>query len=98
MPTAAGYPGCVSWGALHQLNDLLPSGESQLHRLLLPLIWNLTGRICQFDAAKATVLTPATLAGAWVGRTVVGRISDQTFVRLVEAGLVVAGVMFLLGF
>jgi uncharacterized membrane protein YfcA len=43
------------------------------------------------------VLTPATLAGAWVGKKIVGRISDRVFVILVEAGLVVAGVLFLLG-
>jgi uncharacterized membrane protein YfcA len=53
----------------------------------------LTRRILLYGAA----LTPATLAGAWVGRRVVGRISDRTFVWLVEAGLVVAGVLFLAG-
>lgn len=53
----------------------------------------LTGRILLYGAA----LTPATLAGAWVGRRIVGRISDRTFVWLVEAGLVVAGVLFLAG-
>ncbi|MGW4207280.1 sulfite exporter TauE/SafE family protein [Lentzea sp. NPDC004789] len=44
------------------------------------------------------VLTPATLAGTWAGRKVVGRISDRVFVVLVEAGLLVAGVLFLTGF
>ncbi|MEU9743649.1 sulfite exporter TauE/SafE family protein [Micromonospora chersina] len=42
-------------------------------------------------------LTPATLAGAWVGRRIVGRISDRTFVALVEAGLVAAALLFLAG-
>ncbi|MEV4620715.1 sulfite exporter TauE/SafE family protein [Asanoa sp. NPDC049573] len=42
-------------------------------------------------------LTPATVLGAWVGRTVVGRISDRVFVLLVEVGLVAAGVLFLVG-
>ena len=42
-------------------------------------------------------LTPATLAGAWVGKKVVGRISDRVFVILVELGLVAAGALFLLG-
>ena len=31
---------------------------------------------------------PATLAGAWVGKRVVARISDRVFVLLVELGLV----------
>jgi uncharacterized membrane protein YfcA len=44
------------------------------------------------------VLTPATLAGTWTGRKIVGRISDRVFVVLVEAGLLVAGVLFLAGF
>ncbi|PWU58373.1 hypothetical protein DLE60_22070, partial [Micromonospora globispora] len=42
-------------------------------------------------------LTPATLAGAWVGRRIVGRISDRLFVLLVEVGLVAAAVFFLAG-
>lgn len=42
-------------------------------------------------------LTPATLAGAWVGRRIVGRISDRVFVALVEIGLLAAGVLFLIG-
>ncbi len=42
-------------------------------------------------------LTPATLLGAWTGKKIVGRISDQVFVLLVEAGLIVAGLLFLLG-
>ncbi|WP_433306233.1 sulfite exporter TauE/SafE family protein [Actinoplanes sp. CA-030573] len=53
----------------------------------------LTGRILLFGAA----LTPATLAGAWTGRKIVGRISDQIFTKLVEIGLVVAGALFLIG-
>jgi uncharacterized protein len=54
----------------------------------------LTGRVLIYGA----VLTPATILGAWVGRRLVGRISDRAFVVLVEAGLLVSGVLFLLGF
>lgn len=43
------------------------------------------------------VLTPATVAGASVGKRIVGRISDRVFVTLVEVGLVTAGVLFLIG-
>jgi len=43
-------------------------------------------------------LTPATLLGAWAGRRIVARISDRVFVLLVEAGLIVAGGLFLIGF
>jgi uncharacterized protein len=53
----------------------------------------LTGTVLLYGVA----LTPATLAGAWVGKKIVGRISDQVFVLLVEIGLMVAGVLFLLG-
>jgi uncharacterized membrane protein YfcA len=42
-------------------------------------------------------LTPATLLGAWVGKHVVGRISDHLFVLLVELGLLVAATLFLIG-
>jgi uncharacterized membrane protein YfcA len=54
----------------------------------------LTGRVLVYGAA----LTPATILGAWVGRRLVGRISDRAFVVLVEAGLLVSGVLFLLGY
>jgi len=53
----------------------------------------LTARVLLYGA----VLTPATLAGAWVGKKIVGRVSDRVFVALVEAGLVVSGVLFLAG-
>jgi uncharacterized membrane protein YfcA len=42
-------------------------------------------------------LTPATLAGAWTGKKVLGRLSDHVFVLLVEIGLLAAGVLFLIG-
>lgn len=47
--------------------------------------------------ALGAALTPAVVAGAWVGKRVTDRISDQLFASLVEAGLVAAGVLFLLG-
>ncbi|HEY6746866.1 MAG TPA: sulfite exporter TauE/SafE family protein [Mycobacteriales bacterium] len=53
----------------------------------------LTGPVLLYGAA----LTPAALLGAWTGRAVVGRISDATFIALVEAGLLAAGVLFLTG-
>ncbi|WP_460494777.1 TSUP family transporter [Dactylosporangium cerinum] len=51
----------------------------------------LTGQVLLYGAA----LTPATIAGAWAGRKIVGRISDRVFIGLVEAGLVGAGLLFL---
>lgn len=54
----------------------------------------LTGPVLAYGVA----LTPATLAGAWVGSRIVGQISDRVFVLLVEVGLLAAGVLFLAGF
>jgi uncharacterized protein len=54
----------------------------------------LTRRVLLYGAA----LTPATLGGAWAGRHIVGRVSDRAFVALVEAGLIAAGLLFLIGF
>jgi len=42
-------------------------------------------------------LAPATMLGAWAGKKTVHRISDRVFVALVEAGLVVSGVLFVAG-
>lgn len=44
------------------------------------------------------LLTPAAIAGAWVGKKLVDRLDDKVFVLLVEAGLVVSGVLYLAGF
>lgn len=54
----------------------------------------LSGRVLLLGLA----LVPATTAGAWAGKRLVGRISDRLFVTLVEVGLVVAAVLFLVGF
>lgn len=53
----------------------------------------LTGRVLLL----AVALTPATLAGAWVGKKITARISDRLFITLVEASLTAAGLVFLLG-
>ncbi|MET7398212.1 sulfite exporter TauE/SafE family protein [Dactylosporangium sp. NPDC005572] len=53
----------------------------------------LTTRVLLYGAA----LTPATLAGSWAGKKIVGRVSDRAFVILVEAGLVAAGLLFVAG-
>jgi uncharacterized membrane protein YfcA len=53
----------------------------------------LTIRVLLYGAA----LTPTTLLGAWVGRKIVGHISDRVFVLLVELGLITAGTLFLIG-
>jgi uncharacterized protein len=53
----------------------------------------LTAQVLLYGAA----LTPATLAGAWVGKRIVGSISDRVFVLLVEVGLVISGLLFLFG-
>jgi uncharacterized membrane protein YfcA len=53
----------------------------------------LTAKVLIYGAA----LTPATVAGAWTGRRLLTRVSDRLFVRLVEAGLLVSGLLFLLG-
>ena len=45
--------------------------------------------------ALGAALTPATLAGAWLGKRATDQLSPAVFVRLVEAGLLVAGVLLL---
>ncbi|MGI8721483.1 MAG: hypothetical protein ACR2JG_04570 [Geodermatophilaceae bacterium] len=53
----------------------------------------ISGQVLLYGVA----LTPATLLGAWTGKKVLNRVSDRAFVLLVEAGLVVGGIIFLLG-
>jgi hypothetical protein len=52
----------------------------------------LTDRVLVYGAAA----TPATLAGAWVGQRVAGRLSECVFVVQVEVGPAMTGVLFLL--
>ncbi|MET8154339.1 sulfite exporter TauE/SafE family protein [Actinoplanes sp. NPDC049668] len=82
--TRAAYIGTEAAGAMTMhLSKLAAYGAGDL----------LAGRVLLFGVA----LTPATLAGAWVGKRIVGRISDRVFVILVEIGLLAAGVLFLAG-
>ncbi|HEX2858575.1 MAG TPA: sulfite exporter TauE/SafE family protein [Propionibacteriaceae bacterium] len=53
----------------------------------------LTPRVLMIGAAMA----PATIAGSWVGRRLVDRISASAFVIIVEVGLLVAAVLLVLG-
>ncbi len=53
----------------------------------------LTPRVLMIGAAMA----PATIAGTWVGRRLIERVSAAAFVLVVEAGLVVAAVLLVLG-
>lgn len=45
----------------------------------------------------AVVLTPATLAGAWAGKRITDRMTDRLFTRLMEIGLLIAGILFIIG-
>ncbi|SCF23648.1 hypothetical protein GA0074696_3654 [Micromonospora purpureochromogenes] len=82
--TRAGYVGTEAAGALtlHLAKTAGYAAGGLLDRQVLLL---------------GAALTPATLLGAAVGRRVVARLDDRVFVLLVEVGLVVAGVLFLLG-
>jgi uncharacterized membrane protein YfcA len=80
--TRAAYIGTEAASALTMhLSKLAAYGAGEL----------LSVRVLLFGLA----LTPATLAGAWVGKRIVGRISDRVFVLLVEIGLIAAGALFL---
>ncbi len=56
-----------------------------------------TGLLSVRVVLPGAALTPATLAGAWTGKGPFGLSSDRAFVFLVEAGLVAAGLIFVLG-
>ena len=48
-------------------------------------------------AGARALLAPATMLGAWVGRHVLRRISEQAFVLVVEMGLLVSAALLLVG-
>jgi uncharacterized membrane protein YfcA len=82
--TRAAYIGTEAASALTMhVSKLVAYGAGEL----------LTTRVLAYGLA----LTPATVAGTWVGRRLVDRMSDRVFVVIVEVGLVVAGVLFLVG-
>jgi uncharacterized protein len=82
--TRAAYIGTEAAGALTMhLSKIAAYGAGDL----------LTRTVLIYGAA----LTPSTLAGAWVGKKLMTRISDRLFVLLVEIGLIAAGVLFLAG-
>ncbi|WP_380161917.1 sulfite exporter TauE/SafE family protein [Kineococcus sp. R86509] len=82
--TRAAYIGTEAAGALTlHLTKIAAYGAGNL----------LTSTVLIYGLA----LTLATLTGAWVGKKIVGRISEQVFVTLIEIGLLAAAVLFLLG-
>jgi uncharacterized protein len=82
--TRAAYIGTEAAGALvMHLTKIVAYGTGDL----------LTKQVLLYGV----LLTPATLAGAWTGKKIVTRINDRVFVLLVEAGLLAAGLLFLLG-
>ncbi|MEZ0167032.1 TSUP family transporter [Kineococcus sp. LSe6-4] len=82
--TRAAYVGTEAAGALTlHLTKLAAYGAGDL---LTPAV-----------LAYGVALTPATLLGAWMGKRIVGRISERVFVVLIEIGLVAAAILFLLG-
>lgn len=54
------------------------------------------GRLGTRVLLSGLALTPVTLLGAWWNEKIVGRMSDRVYNHLVEAGLVIAGLLFLL--
>jgi uncharacterized membrane protein YfcA len=44
------------------------------------------------------VLTPAIVAGAWLGKRTVMRMNNRVFTLVIEAGMLVAAILFLAGF
>lgn len=81
--TRATYIGTEAAGALTlHLSKLIAYGAGNL----------LSTTVLAYGAA----LTPATLAGAWVGKRIVGRVSEHVFVVLIEVGLVAAAALLLL--
>jgi uncharacterized protein len=83
--TRAAYIGTEAAGAVTMhLSKIAAYGAGDL----------LTRQVLLYGVA----LTPATLAGTWAGKRIVGRISDRAFVIVVEVGLLAAGALFLLGF
>jgi uncharacterized protein len=80
--TRGAYIGTEAAGALVlHLSKLVAYGAGDL----------VTTRVLELGA----VLTPATVAGAYVGKHTLSHLSDQVFVRLVEAGLVLAGILLI---
>jgi uncharacterized membrane protein YfcA len=62
---------------------------SGLGSALLGSVGPLIARVLMLGAA----MTSATLAGAWVGKKIVAKISERVFVVLVETGLIAAGLL-----
>ena len=82
--TSAAYIGTEAASALTMdLTKLATYGTGQL----------LTPDVLLYGLA----LTPATLLGTYTGKKVVNHISEHLFITLVELGLAVAGVLFIIG-
>jgi hypothetical protein len=50
-----------------------------------------------FMGALGLLMVPAMLAGSWIGKRIVDRMSERIFIAVIEIVLVVVGLAFLIG-
>jgi uncharacterized membrane protein YfcA len=50
-----------------------------------------------FMGALGLLMVPSMLAGTWIGKRIVDRMSERIFIVVIEVVLIVTGVVFLIG-
>lgn len=59
--------------------------------------YGLAAILTPFMGALGLVMVPAMLAGSWIGKRIVDRMSERIFIAVIEIVLVVTGLIFLIG-
>jgi uncharacterized protein len=59
--------------------------------------YGISAILSPFMGALGLLMVPTMLAGSWIGKRIVDRMSERIFIALIEVILVVVGLVFLIG-
>ena len=73
------------------------AAASVVMQLAKLVAYGIAAILTPFMGALGLVMVPAMLAGSWIGKRVVDRMSERIFIAVIEVVLVVTGVVFVIG-
>lgn len=73
------------------------AAASVVMQLAKLVAYGIAAILTPFMGALGLVMVPAMLAGSWIGKRIVDRMSERIFIAVIEIVLVVTGVVFVIG-
>ena len=73
------------------------AAASVVMQLAKLVAYGIAAILTPFMGALGLLMVPSMLAGTWIGKRIVDRMSERLFISIIEVVLVVTGVVFLIG-